>query len=49
MQAYEKDIVVWMNEQAALLRAGRFGLFDLEHIAKEIEDVGKNEQRELTN
>ncbi|HMY01239.1 MAG TPA: DUF29 domain-containing protein [Agitococcus sp.] len=47
--AYKQDIVAWANEQAALIRAGRFELLDLEHIAEEIEDVGKSEQRELEN
>jgi hypothetical protein len=47
--SYETDVVVWANEQAALIRAGRFDLLDLEHIAEEIEDVGKSEQRELAN
>lgn len=46
---YEQDIVAWANEQARLIRAGRFELLDLEHIAEEIEDVGKSEQRELAN
>lgn len=46
---YEMDVVVWANEQAALIRAGRFDLLDLEHIAEEIEDVGKSEQRELAS
>ena len=46
---YEKDIVAWANEQAQLVRAGQFQLLDLEHIAEEIEDVGKSEQRELAN
>jgi len=45
--SYEQDIVAWANEQAALIRAGRFDLLDLEHIAEEIEDVGKSERREL--
>jgi hypothetical protein len=49
MQAYEKDIVAWASEQARLLRAGRFDLLDIEHIAGEIEDVGKSEQRELAS
>ena len=40
--AYEKDIVAWANEQACFIRAGRFDLLDLEHIAEEIEDVGKS-------
>lgn len=46
---YEDDVVAWAREQAALLRAGRVEKLDLEHIAEEIEDVGKSEQRELAN
>ena len=47
--AYEKDIVAWANEQASFIRAGRFDLLDIEHLAEEIEDVGKSEQRELAS
>ena len=47
--AYEKDIVAWANEQASFIRAGRFDLLDLEHLAEEIEDVGKSEKRELAS
>ncbi len=47
--AYDADIVAWANEQARLLRAGRFDFLDLEQIAEEIEDVGKSEQRELAS
>jgi hypothetical protein len=46
---YERDIIAWSKEQAALLRAGRFSALDLEHIADEVEDVGKSEQRELAS
>lgn len=46
---YEADVVAWANEQARLIRAGQFELLDLEHIAEEIEDVGKSEQRELAS
>ena len=46
---YETDVVAWANEQASLIRAGQFELLDLEHIAEEIEDVGKSEQRELAS
>lgn len=49
MQTYETDLNAWANEQARLLRAGRFDLLDIEHIAGEIEDVGKSEQRELAS
>ena len=47
--AYETDIVAWANEQAALLRSGDMSAIDIEHIAEEIEDVGKSEQRELSS
>jgi len=49
MQSYDTDVIAWANEQAAFIRAGRFDLLDLEHIADEIEDVGKSERRELRN
>lgn len=45
--SYDGDVVAWADEQAALLRAGRFDLLDIEHLADEIEDVGKSEHREL--
>ena len=47
LQSYDGDIVAWSNEQARLLREGQFSKLDIEHIADEIEDVGKSEQREL--
>jgi hypothetical protein len=47
--SYEEDVVAWANEQAALLRSGKLSAIDIEHIAEEIEDVGKSEQRELAN
>jgi hypothetical protein len=46
---YDFDVIAWANEQAALIRAGRFDLLDIEHIADEIEDVGKSETREFSN
>lgn len=46
---YKKDVVAWANEQATFIRSGQFDLLDIEHIADEIEDVGKSEQRELEN
>lgn len=45
--SYNGDIIAWANEQARLLRAGLFSQLDIEHIAEEIEDVGKSEKREL--
>ena len=46
---YETDVVAWAQEQAQWLRAGRWERLDIEHIAEEIEDVGKSEQRELAS
>lgn len=47
--SYARDIVAWAAEQARLIREQRFDELDLEHIADEIEDVGKSEQRELAS
>lgn len=47
LTSYQQDIVAWAKQQAALVRSGQFDLLDLEHIADEIEDVGKSEAREL--
>ena len=47
--SYEHDVVAWSIEQARLLRAGLFDRLDVEHIADEIEDVGKSEARELAS
>jgi hypothetical protein len=47
--SYETDVVAWSEEQAALLRRRDFASLDIEHIAEEIEDVGKSEQRELAS
>lgn len=46
---YEQDFFAWANEQAALLRAGKFELADIENIAEEIESIRRSEKRELTN
>jgi Domain of unknown function DUF29 len=46
---YEHDFYAWANEQAALLRAGRLSDADIQHIAEEIESMGKTEKRELVS
>ena len=45
--AYERDVILWSAEQARLLRTRRFSEPDLEHLAEQIEDVGRSEKREL--
>lgn len=44
---YDSDFYAWANEQAALLRAGKLNAADVEHIAEEIESMGRSEKREL--
>jgi hypothetical protein len=44
---YDNDFYAWANEQAALLRAGKLGDADIDHIAQEIESMGRTEKREL--
>ena len=44
---YERDFYAWTHQQAGLLRAGRLSAADIEHIAEEIESMGKTEKREL--
>src|SRR5271154_4788626 len=44
---YDRDFYAWANQQAALLRAGMLGQADIEHIAQEIESMGRTEKREL--
>jgi hypothetical protein len=46
---YDRDFYAWANEQADLLRAGRLSEADIEHIAEEIESLGKSEKRELVS
>src|ERR1700684_4714536 len=45
--SYDRDFYAWANEQVALLRAGKLAQADLEHIAEEIESMGRTEKREL--
>jgi hypothetical protein len=47
MSLYETDFHAWAREQAALLRSGRLETADLDHIAEEIESMGRSEQRTL--
>ena len=42
---YDRDFFEWTAEVARLLREGRFAELDAEHVAEEIEDVGKRDQR----
>ncbi|BAP56709.1 hypothetical protein THII_2412 [Thioploca ingrica] len=44
---YETDFYAWASYNAQLLREGKFSELDIEHIAEELESMGKNNKREL--
>ena len=44
---YDRDFYAWSAQQAELLRAGKLREADIEHIAEEIETMGRTEKREL--
>lgn len=46
---YEKDFYAWTVHNAALIREGKFSEVDMEHVAEEIESMGRSEKRELIN
>jgi len=46
---YDRDFYAWSQEQASLLRAGKVSAADIEHIAEEIESMGRTEKRELVS
>ena len=47
--AYELDFYSWTQEQAAAVRAGDLSRMDREHLAGEIEEMGRSEQRALAS
>jgi hypothetical protein len=44
---YEEDFYAWTQEQAALLREGKWHELDCEHLIEEIEDLGRSARKEL--
>lgn len=46
---YDQDFFAWANEQTRLLRAGKLAEADIDHIADEIETLGRAEKRELVS
>ncbi len=44
---YDTDFFAWTREQSALIRAQRWSEIDVDHLAEEIEDMGKSEKRAL--
>lgn len=48
-QQYKQDFYAWAIHSAQLIRARKFSEVDIEHLAEEIESMGKSEKRELIN
>ena len=46
---YDKDFYAWSLHNAALIREGKLSKVDLEHVAEEIEDMGRSNRRELVS
>lgn len=46
---YERDFYAWTLKNAELLRQGRLGEIDLEHLAEELDSMGRSEKRGLIN
>jgi hypothetical protein len=46
---YDTDFYAWTQAQADLLRRTQFGQLDIANLVEEIEDMGKNRQRELNS
>ena len=46
---YERDFYAWALHNAELIRKGRLSEVDLEHVAEEIESMGKSDKNKLTN
>lgn len=44
---YNKDFVIWVEEQASALKKRQFNQLDFDNLIEEIEDMGKSEKRSL--
>ncbi len=48
-RGYDQDFYAWTMHTVELLKHGKLSELDIEHLAEEIESVGKSEKRELIN
>jgi hypothetical protein len=46
---YDTDFVEWTARTAELLREGRFDEVDLEHLAEEVEDLGRSDRAAVSS
>lgn len=46
-EIYDQDFYAWTMKNAELIRQGKLSEIDAQHIAEELESMGKSERREL--
>ncbi len=46
-ELYEQDFYAWSQQTAALVRQGKWYDVDAEHVAEELDSLGKSNRREL--
>jgi hypothetical protein len=46
---YERDFYLWLEQQAALLREGRFDQLDVANLLEEIEAMGRKDKKAIKN
>ena len=46
---YDHDFNAWTQQQAALLREGKWQALDYAHLAEEVEDLSRRERQALRN
>jgi hypothetical protein len=44
---YERDFCLWLEQQAALLREGRFDELDVANLVEEIESMGRKDKKAI--
>lgn len=48
-ELYEADETAWLEEMAQLIRQGRSGELDYEHLAEYLSDMARRDRREVKN
>jgi hypothetical protein len=46
---YDAEFVAWTEQTATRLRRGQFAAIDIDHLAEEVEDMGKRDLREANS
>jgi hypothetical protein len=48
-ELYHRDYHAWLDRHAQLLREGRFGEVDQQHLVEELESMGRRERNEIVS